>query len=388
MLRFYSHVNTAKTILNEYKGEIPLSAFLKNFFSKEKKYGSRDRRNISSLCYNYFRIGFAMPIKDVEERLMTSVFLSSVSSDEWLQNIKPAWNEKIYLSLADKIKIACLAANEIFPFNAELSDDVDISAFNISFLIQPNVFIRIRPGKHAVVKKKLSEAEIAYQEVDHNSLAFANSTKLEDVLDINKEVVVQDLNSQRVGELLLEGEYKKPTTVWDCCAASGGKSIMIYDLLSNTQLTVSDIRDSIIKNLQTRFKEAGIKDFRTFVADLTDPKNLQNAIKTTKFDLVICDAPCSGSGTWARTPEQLLFFEEEEIIRYSNLQKSIAGNSSLYLKKGGYFLYITCSVFKKENEEVVDFIKRQLSFNLIEMKLLKGFHEKADTMFAALFRFV
>jgi 16S rRNA (cytosine967-C5)-methyltransferase len=388
MSRFYSHVNTAKLILNSYKGEIPLSAFLKNFFSKEKKYGARDRRNISSLCYNYYRTGFALAQKDIEQRLLTSVFVCEGSSDEWLQNVKPQWNEKISVPLAEKIKIAKLDTEKIFPFIEELSDGISVSAFNTSFLIQPDVFARIRPGKHSSVKKRLSDAAIPFNEVDHNSLAFANGTKLESVLDINKEIVIQDLNSQKVGELLLEGEYKKPTTVWDCCAASGGKSIMTYDLLSNTQLTVSDIRDSIIKNLRTRFKEAGIKDFRTFVADLTDSGSLQNAIKTTKFDLVICDAPCSGSGTWARTPEQVFFFKKEEILRYSNLQKSIAANSSLYVKKGGYFLYVTCSVFRKENEEVVDFIKRQTNFSLIEMRLLKGYEEKADTMFAALFRLI
>jgi 16S rRNA (cytosine967-C5)-methyltransferase len=49
---------------------------------------------------------------------------------------------------------------------------------------------------------------------------------------------------------------------------------------------------------------------------------------------------------------------------------------------------VTCSVFRKENEEVVDFIKRQTNFSLIEMRLLKGYEEKADTMFAALFRLI
>ncbi|HEX8461288.1 MAG TPA: Fmu (Sun) domain-containing protein, partial [Segetibacter sp.] len=239
MSRFYSHVNTATTIIKAYKGEVPLAVFIRNFFSKEKKYGSRDRRTISSLCYNYFRLGFALEKSRIEERLILSVFLGTDSSNEWLQNLRPQWNEKINLPLAEKILITKFAPGNIFPFNAQLSDSIDIDLFNASFLIQPDLFVRIRPGKHAAVKKKLSEAGIAYKEMDHNSLAFENSTKLEAVLEINREIVIQDLNSQRVGDLLLEGEYKKPTTVWDCCAASGGKSIMTYDLLSNTQLTAS-----------------------------------------------------------------------------------------------------------------------------------------------------
>ena len=54
------------------------------------------------------------------------------------------------------------------------------------------------------------------------------------------------------------------------------------------------------------------------------------------------------------------------------------------LNNNGYFLYITCSVFKKENEAIVDFIKQQFHLELIKMELLKGYDKKADTMFAAL----
>jgi 16S rRNA (cytosine967-C5)-methyltransferase len=194
------------------------------------------------------------------------------------------------------------------------------------------------------------------------------------------------LNSQRVGELLPVKDFNTPVKVWDCCAASGGKSIMTYDLVSDVQLTVSDVRLSIIQNLHNRFKEAGIKNYHSFVADLTNSASLSGSLKQSAFDLIICDAPCSGSGTWSRTPEELVFFKQEEIIRYSNLQKSIAKNAISYLKKGSYFLYITCSVLKKENEEVVEFIKATSGLELIKMELLKGYKIKADTMFAALFK--
>jgi 16S rRNA (cytosine967-C5)-methyltransferase len=56
------------------------------------------------------------------------------------------------------------------------------------------------------------------------------------------------------------------------------------------------------------------------------------------------------------------------------------------LKKNGWLLYITCSVFKKENEDVVEFTRSNSGLELIEMELLKGYEEKADTMFAALFK--
>ena len=69
-----------------------------------------------------------------------------------------------------------------------------------------------------------------------------------------------------------------------------------------------------------------------------------------------------------------------------SLRKQIVQNVIRHVKKDGFFLYITCSVFKKENEEVVEFIQRNSELELIKKELLKGYDKKADTMFAALFK--
>ena len=100
------------------------------------------------------------------------------------------------------------------------------------------------------------------------------------------------------------------------------------------------------------------------------------------FDLIICDAPCSGSGTWSRTPEQLAFFHPDRIGHYAKLQRAIVSNAIPYLKKNGMLVYITCSVFKKENEETITFIRDKFSIQSSPMELLKGYDKKADTLFA------
>ncbi len=387
MSRFNSYINTAKTILSLYNSDIPFSPFLKNYFAKEKKYGSRDRRMISSLCYSYFRMGKALPNATAEEKLLTGLFLCNDVPNEILQNEKPEWNEKITLPLAQKISITGINGEAIFPFTNELSAGIDINNFSASFLIQPKLFIRLRPGKQVSVKNKLKTAKIDFEEISNNCLALANGTKLEEVAIINREAVIQDMNSQRTGELMTAANSNIQKDVWDCCAASGGKSIMAFDILSHISLTVSDVRQSILQNLHKRFKEAGIKEYTSFIADLTYHKNLHKVLENKKFDVIICDAPCSGSGTWSRTPEQLTFFSKDEITKYNNLQRSICTNTIPFLKKGGYFLYITCSVFKSENEDIVESIKQKFPLTLVKMELLKGYEMKADTMFAALFQF-
>ncbi len=101
---------------------------------------------------------------------------------------------------------------------------------------------------------------------------------------------------------------------------------------------------------------------------------------------MIADVPCSGSGTWGRTPEQLNFFNAKKIDEYVLLQKKIVTNIVPYIRTNGYLLYITCSVFKKENEEVVSFVQENLQMELVEMNVIKGYDKKADTMFAALLK--
>jgi 16S rRNA (cytosine967-C5)-methyltransferase len=107
-------------------------------------------------------------------------------------------------------------------------------------------------------------------------------------------------------------------------------------------------------------------------------------IQHSPFDLIIADVPCSGSGTWGRTPEQLSFFQSSSIETYSALQKKIVSNTITQLKPNGYFLYITCSVLKKENEVNVEWMQEELKLQLVKQEVIKGYRYKADTMFAAL----
>lgn len=95
--------------------------------------------------------------------------------------------------------------------------------------------------------------------------------------------------------------------------------------------------------------------------------------------------PCSGSGTWARTPEQLYFFEEKIVDTISTLQKQIATNVASYLKEGGKLFYITCSAFERENDEVVRHILENTNLKPEQQQLINGIGNKADSMFIAVF---
>ncbi len=383
MAYFHSHLQTAVKVIETYKGDLPLAVFLKNFFSKDKKYGSKDRRSIAALCYAYYRVCKGLPGYDMQQKILAGVFLTNQENSPILEALQPAWHALITQPLQQKLDT--LKTTRFFPF-AELSESIDSGAFERSFLLQPKLFIRIRPNRIKNVEKKLHAAEIQYEQITEDCLAFENSTRIEDVLELNVDYVVQDYNSQQTIGLAKVFPTTATINVWDCCAASGGKSIMAVDVFKHVQLTVSDVRDTILANLQKRFKTAGIKNFHSFEADLSHATSVTNRFKSRPFDLVICDAPCTGSGTWSRTPEQLAFFNPAQIEQYSQLQKKIAGNVLEAIKKGGYLLYITCSVFKKENEDVVEFFREKYPVTLIKQEVLKGYDMRADSMFAALLR--
>ncbi|MDB5231222.1 MAG: Fmu (Sun) protein [Chitinophagaceae bacterium] len=390
MLRI-QHWNKAIELVRNYDGSAPLHHYLKQYFSANKKHGSKDRKTIGHLCYTYYRIGCCLKELPVEERLKISIFLThndlssftEILPDELLRLGSNSQEAKIkYLQERD-LKFS---VEDIFSFKNELSADIEFNSFNHSHLHQPDVFLRIRPEKENIVAGIINTSGTpAVYENDH-CLRLPSSIAVDQLFSINKDVVVQDYSSQRIAEFitLLPASNVKSLTmkVWDCCAGSGGKSLLAADILKKIDLTVSDVRPSIIQNLTKRFKEAGLSNYRSFYANLTQPSE---KLPKNKFDFIICDAPCSGSGTWGRMPEQLYFFSKEKISYYTNLQKQITATTSKILKPGGYFLYITCSVFTEENESMVRYLQSELDMKLIKQGLLKGYDKKADTMFAALF---
>jgi len=388
--RYHSYINSTKEILTIYKGDEPLSSFLKKYFSANKKFGSKDRKQTSNLCYCFFRLGKVVMNTTIEEKILTGLFLCSNESNEILAALKPEWDEKCKLPVNEKLLIinSSLLIQDAFPWKEELSEGVDHEKFCTSFLIQPDLFLRLRAGKEKIVIQKLKQAGIDFKMTSETCLALPNPSKIEEIIELDTEAIVQDQNSQRTGEFIeaeiLDLKQKNTGTelfIWDCCAGSGGKSIMAFDIDPGIKLTVSDTRESILANLKKRFSNAGIKNYESFVVDLAN----KSAIRNLQSEIIIADVPCTGSGTWSRTPEQLYFFQERKIKEYAVLQRKIVSNAIIQLQPGGSFIYITCSVFKKENEEVAMYIKETFDLKLKQMETLKGYEKKADSMFIALF---
>jgi 16S rRNA (cytosine967-C5)-methyltransferase len=207
MSRFYSYLNSAKEILSLYKGEEPFASFLKKYFNQHKKFGSKDRKQVSHLCYCYFRLGKSAAGNNMEERILIALFLCSGDTNEILQLLKPRWNEYILKSPGEKLSMLLGEGynhdilNNIFPWEEKLSNSISHADFSKSFLVQPDLFLRLRPGHEIEVKEKLRVSNIELAFNGDNTVGIANTVSVEGVIRLDSDAVIQDLSSQKTGDL-------------------------------------------------------------------------------------------------------------------------------------------------------------------------------------------
>ncbi|WP_270090062.1 RsmB/NOP family class I SAM-dependent RNA methyltransferase [Sphingobacterium sp. SYP-B4668] len=379
--RVGQQIRSFERVLSVYQGKEPFARFLTQFFRENKQMGSSDRRMTSRLCYNFFRIGNAAKERSLLERLTIAEFLCEPQSDV-VAIYQPLWVEQQAYTPAEKLAFLTSSGFinklDIFPCIQHLSPSIDTQAFLNNQFEQPHLYIRVRRGSEQLVERALIKAEIAFQALEKNTWVLKNGTNLQLLKGITGHYEVQDLSSQQTMKLISVTAGEK---WWDACAASGGKALLFLDQYPGTDLLVSDIRMSILRNLDERFDQAGIKKYRKKIIDLT--KDPLEALNGEQFDGIILDAPCSGSGTWGRSPEMIAQFKEKNIASFSVLQRQIAKNVLRHLKPGGTLLYITCSVFKEENEDTIQFIEDNLHCRTEKILTLKGYEHRADTMFAA-----
>jgi 16S rRNA (cytosine967-C5)-methyltransferase len=354
-----SYFQTAAHLFEQYEVQMPLHLFLKEYFRNNKKFGSRDRKYISELLYGIYRLGKANEHLRVRDRLLIGSFLSGRLPILFFEKVNKELAIRYEANIQEKMAYVIEAYQCDFSVPFALTTGISEEQFIQNLYAHPRVFIRIRKN-HTTIEEKLIQQAIAFQRVSANCLSFDASVKLNELLDPS-DYVIQDYASQ------LTGDHFKPASNeswWDCCTASGGKSIMLLDTNSSIKLTATDIRETILKNLHERMRVYGYEShYVSFNLDVT--KDVSGQLKN-KFDAIVCDAPCSGAGTWARSPEQYYFFTQEKLAHFATLQSDIMQHIIDQLKPDGKLYYITCSVLKHENEEIMDtFIQQNSDYSYI-----------------------
>ncbi|SFS17498.1 16S rRNA (cytosine967-C5)-methyltransferase [Granulicella pectinivorans] len=136
--------------------------------------------------------------------------------------------------------------------------------------------------------------------------------------------------------------------VWDCCAAPGGKTLMLA-LRTKGEVLASDVSARRLEQMKGRLRRHSYAEgVRTLAVDAAALPASEG-----EFDLILCDVPCSGTGTLARNPEIRFRMTQEELGRQAGRQREILGAALKRLAPGGRLVYSTCSLEPEENEAVV-----------------------------------
>jgi 16S rRNA (cytosine967-C5)-methyltransferase len=138
--------------------------------------------------------------------------------------------------------------------------------------------------------------------------------------------------------------------VWDCCAAPGGKAMILARRLGTAEVVASDVSAKRLAMTEARLRRYAYAERVQFaVADAADAKGIEG-----NFDLILCDVPCSGTGTLAGNPEIRHRLKVEELARQVERQKAILQGVLKRLAPGGRLVYSTCSLEPEECEGVVE----------------------------------
>ena len=203
----------------------------------------------------------------------------------------------------------------------------------------PLTAIRLR---HAGAEEELRQAGVEL--AAGAFLAHARRVLLGDITHTaafrEGRIAIQDEASQLVAALVGRGQR-----VLDCCAAPGGKTTILADSNPDSQIIAADLHPQRARLLRRLLRADNVQ---VICADA------ENLPVCGKFDRVLADVPCSGTGTLARNPEIKWRLKPEDLADLHARQLAIASSALQHLAPGGRLVYSTCSLEREENQEVVE----------------------------------
>lgn len=238
-----------------------------------------------------------------------------------------------------------------------------------SYNEKPNLSIRVntlKTNKDYIINE-LKKLKINVKQGILEDFLVAEKIKQIEKLEIFQKglCTIQDVTAGLVALVL---EPKEGENILDACSAPGGKTSYLAQLMKNKgKIEAWDIHPHRTKLVEETAKRLGIKIIKTNVKDATlKEENIE------KFDKILLDVPCLGTGVIRRKPDIKWKHNQTDIEKITKIQKLILKNCSAYLKEGGELVYSTCSILKKENEDIIyDFLEKEHDFIIEPIKIDK-----------------
>ena len=372
-----------------------------SFWNKNNRYaGSKDKAFIASTIYGILRCNGQLQWwieyfkTDVNPRTLTICYYHFNN-----KNIKNYFNDdknkyapepinKAEQKLIDELAKQLTINHKQMPIHSELNiSEFLYNKFNetygtetnkiISALnAEANVDIRINSLKSNINQVK---QELLNKDIDTTPLPLLeNGLRLQkrfalSGLEIFKNgfFEIQDYGSQIVSKLI---NAKKGEKIVDFCAGAGGKTLAMADYMENTgRIVYCDISQKRLERASHRLRRAGVNNAEKRLLSSEKDKwvKRQKHRLDGGFDKVVIDAPCSGTGTWRRNPDQKWRTDETTINELCDLQQNILQSASRLVRTGGKIFYITCSLLKDENQNQIDkFLQNNPDFHISSIETL------------------
>lgn len=332
-------------ILRRFENQyLPLDLFLSQYFRAHKQLGSKDRRFITQAVYGMSRWQSLL---------------------DHLVEGHPSWEKRYSLFRCfhpDQFRYVNTIPLHIrisFPeelFNLLVEDYGEEKAVRLCQICNTEapLTIRVNPLKTSRDELLLKWEAFEPLPTQHSPLGirFKNRIPLTTLPEFREgHFEIQDEASQCAAELV---KVKSGEQVFDFCAGSGGKTLAFAHRMKNRgQIYLHDIRTYILDQAKKRLKRAGIQNVQ-----FIHPKHPHLKMLKKKMDWVLVDAPCSGTGTLRRNPDQKWKFSYALLNRLVGQQRIIFEQALSYVKPGGHIVYATCSLLHGENEkQLAHFLK-------------------------------
>lgn len=341
----YRRVENAFQLLSEYSGDIPLDNYLRSCFKQNKNWGSKDRKAYREICFRFFRY---FRIADLNKEIVTSIN-DSINSESSIES----------------------AFNPFEDLGIDSSEPTDV--LGEWFRSRPPVFVTGNADKLQVLKEELDEKNLKY--IDHDSMLELPGQISEAHFPILKNLQVMDRGSLTC---CLGLNINERDLVWDSCCGAGGKSFALSRYYSPENFIASDIRKKCLSNLQKR--ALLLNQFM-----ITEVVDASESFPSIVPSFIFVDAPCSGSGTWRRNPDRAAYFNANEVEVYAEKQRAIMTNMARNSEAGTQIVYVTCSVFKAENERQLPYFEK-LGLKVESHEMLGGPSQNSDYFFRAILR--
>jgi 16S rRNA (cytosine967-C5)-methyltransferase len=338
-------LTVAERVIARTDRDHPADAVLRLETQNRRDLSSKEAAELSHLVFTYYRWrGWLEAKRSIADQLQDASVLAkrfekqpeSFSDDELVERSVPSW-----------------VRNEI----------ETTGGLARAWQSQPQLWLRARPGKGQLLAQRLRNCRILGPGPLADALAYDGSDDLFRTKEFHAgEFELQDISSQAVG---LVCAPKPGETWWDVCAGEGGKMLHLSDLMGNQGLIwASDRAEWRLARLKRRAGRAKVFNYRKVIWD-----GVPKLPTKTKFDGILVDAPCSGTGTWQRNPHARWTLTAKDLKELMDLQLRLLVHASAALKPGGKLVYSVCSLTQSETVQVVKAFERlALAFTPLLLK--------------------